>query len=149
MPGRPVWRRCPRWVWCPRCTDKHGAYRYATVKPKPCRVKRLQDIRGELERGVFLALYRSRKQRHRRALAVTILSFKHGLRGLAFTWPFYAVAIAAIYLPGVHWLVFLALILPGVGVSAHIFLKGIREDYRHQVRDVLLEKGYARCLVST
>lgn len=125
------------------------SHRYATVKSKPCSGKRLQDIRGELERGVFLAVCRSREQRRRRALAVTILSLKHGLRGLAFTWPLYAVAIAVMYLPGVHWLVFLTLILPGVGVSAYIFLKGIREDYGSQVRDVLLEKGYARCLMST
>lgn len=97
---------------------------------------------------MFLALYRSREQRHRRAAALFVLCLKHGLRGVLFTWPLYAMAIAALHLPGMPWLVFLALTLPGVGVSANILRKGIKEDYRRHVRDALLEKGYARRLVS-
>ncbi len=115
---------------------------------KPASGRRLQDIRGELERGVFMALYRSREQRHRRALALFILLVKHGLRGVLFTWPLYAVAAAALQSPGIRLLVLLALTLPGLGVSSYILGKGVKDDYGHYVRDVLLEKGYARRLAS-
>ena len=116
------------------------------MKGKSFSTRRLSDIRGELERGVFLALYRSREQRQRRALALIILCLKHGLRGVLFTWPLYAMAIAALTLPGVPWIVLIVLGLPGVGISAYILGKGVKEEYRRHVRDALLDTGYARRL---
>ena len=118
------------------------------MKSKPRRAKRLQDIRGDFERGVFLALYCSREQRQMRAAALLVLCLKHGLRGVLFTWPLYAMAMAALNLPDMPWFVFLALTLPGASVSAHILGKGVKEDYRCYVQDRLLEKGYVRRLAS-
>ncbi len=54
--------------------------------------RRLSDIDNELERAVFLAVYRSRVQQQRRLLARWVLVFKHVLRGL-----FYLFLLALIF----------------------------------------------------
>lgn len=111
------------------------------------RGKRLQDIKGGLQRGVFMALYDSRTQRRRRTLALAILYLKHGLRGLLFTWPLYLMAWAGFYLPGLLTILILALVVPALAVSAIILRRAVREDYARLVRDVLMEDGYPGRLV--
>ncbi|MBL4712351.1 MAG: hypothetical protein JKX75_07635 [Gammaproteobacteria bacterium] len=104
--------------------------------------KRLSDIKNDFERGVFLVLYNSRKQRYHRRMAAIILVFKHVLRGLLFSWPLYLLALAAYSIPdGSVWLVFLMLV-PAMYVSWTILNRGIREDYGNLVEGYLLRSGY-------
>lgn len=70
------------------------------------RSKRLSEIKNDFERGVFLAVYNSRKQRHHRLAAGTALALKHALRGVLFSWPLYLLALAAFAVPGSFMLVF-------------------------------------------
>jgi hypothetical protein len=104
--------------------------------------KRLADIRNDLERGVFLALYQSRTQRIHRAIACTLLGFKHGLRGILFSWPLYLLPLAA-WLLQVTWLpVIAALLLPGLLISGMILRRGVRADYTRLVEGCILQPGY-------
>ncbi len=104
--------------------------------------KRLSDIKSEFERGVFLVVYNSRKQRYHRMLASVILALKHILRGLLFSWPLYLLALAAYSIPQASiWLVLL-LLLPAMYVSWTILSRGIKEDYDNLVDGYLLRSGY-------
>lgn len=104
--------------------------------------KHLSEIKNEFERGVFLVVYNSRKQRYSRVVASVVLVMKHGLRGLLFSWPLYLLALAAYSNPdGSVWVVLL-LLLPAMYVSWGILSKGIREDYEHLVYGYLLRSGY-------
>jgi hypothetical protein len=104
--------------------------------------KRLSDIRNEFERGVFLAVYCSRKQRHQRAIAAVVLMLKHALRGILFSWPLYLLALAAFAVPGSFKLVFVLLLLPALYVSWVILSRGVREDYARLVDGYILREGY-------
>jgi hypothetical protein len=86
-----------------------------TVSPR-----RLSDIRNDFERGVFMALYTSPRQRRYRGIAHLLLVIKHGLRGILFSWPLY--------------------LLPLAGA---ILRRGIREDYARLVDGYILKPGYA------
>ena len=104
--------------------------------------KRLSDIKNDFERGVFLVLYNSPKQRYHRSVAAIILVLKHVLRGLLFSWPLYLLALAAYSIPdGSVWLV-LFMLLPAMYVSWTILNRGIREDYSNLVDGYLLRSGY-------
>ena len=104
--------------------------------------RRLSDIKNDFERGVFSVLYNSPKQRFSRLLAILLLSIKHVLRGLLFSWPLYLLALAAYSMPDSSvWLV-LFLLLPAMYVSWTILSRGIREDYEHLVEGYLLRSGY-------
>ncbi len=104
--------------------------------------KRLSEIKNDFERGVFMVLYNSPKQRYSRGLAVFILMMKHVLRGLLFSWPLYLLALAAYSIPDASvWLV-LFLLLPAMYVSWVILYRGIREDYENLVDGYLLRSGY-------
>jgi hypothetical protein len=104
--------------------------------------KRLADIRNEFERGVFLALYNSRRQRLHRAAARTILGIKHGVRGALFSWPLYLLPLAAWLLQARFLPLILLLLLPGVYVSGVILRRGVREDYARLVEGFILRAGY-------
>ena len=104
--------------------------------------KRLSDIKNDFERGVFLAVYNSRKQRLHRLFAAVILSIKHILRGLLFSWPLYLLALAAYAVPGASAWVFILLLLPAIYVSWIILSKGIREDYENLINGYILRSGY-------
>ena len=104
--------------------------------------KRLTDIRSEFERGVFLALYHSPRQRLHRFLALLILAFKHGLRGILFSWPLYLLPLAAWLLQARYLPLILLLLLPGVYVSGGILRRGVHDDYARLVDGCLLRSGY-------
>lgn len=106
------------------------------------RSKKLSDIKNDFERGVFLVVYNSRKQKLRRLLAAMFLSLKHGLRGLLFSWPLYLLALAATTLPGQASWVFIVLLVPAVMVSWRILSRGIREDYQTMIEGSLLQSGF-------
>ena len=104
--------------------------------------KRLSDIRNELERGVFLSVYSSPKQRMRRAIAHVILGVKHSLRGILFSWPLYLLPLAAwSFKPAFLPLILLLLIL-GVYISWAILVRGVREDYANHVEGFIMRPGY-------
>ena len=104
--------------------------------------KRLSEIKNDFERGVFLVLYNSPKQRYNRGMAAFILVVKHVLRGLLFSWPLYLLALAAYSISDTSvWLVLL-LLLPAMYVSWVILGRGIREDYENMVDGYLLRSGY-------
>jgi hypothetical protein len=104
--------------------------------------KRLSDIKNDFERGVFVVVYNSPKQRYHRGVAAMMLVIKHVLRGLLFSWPLYLLALAAYSIPDASvWLVLL-LLLPAMYVSWVILYRGIREDYENLVDGYLLRSGY-------
>jgi hypothetical protein len=109
--------------------------------------KRLTDIRDEFERGVFLALYNSPRQRLHRALARVILGIKHSLRGILFSWPLYLLPVSAWLLQARYLPLILLLLLPGIYISAAILVRGVREDYNRLVDGYILRRGYAGRLV--
>lgn len=111
------------------------------------RARRLEDLYGELERGIFIAAYESPQQKRRRALAVMVLSVKHALRGLLFSWPAYVLGLAAYTSAAVHAVVYVLLLVPALGLSVVILIRGVRDDYREHVNGLLLQQGFARELV--
>lgn len=105
---------------------------------------RIDDSRSELEHAVFRATYESYRQRLWRFAAGLLLVLKHALRGVAFSWPLYLLALGALLLPESQTLMFAILFVTGVMVSAYILTKGIREEYRKHVRGVILKSGDIR-----
>lgn len=110
-------------------------------------VRRLEDLYSEFERGVFIAAYQSPQQKRRRVLAVMLLSVKHALRGLLFSWPAYVLGLAAYTSAAVHAVAYLLLLIPALGLSVVILVRGVRDDYRERVNGVLLRQGFARGLI--
>ena len=104
--------------------------------------RRLSDIKNDFERGVFEAVYNSRKQRWHRSFALLTLIIKHVVRGLLFSWPLYLLALAAYSIPGASILLVLILLLPAMYVSWVILNRGVREDYENIVQGYLLRSGY-------
>lgn len=109
--------------------------------------RRLEDLYSEFERGVFIATYESSQQKRRRAMAVGVLGMKHALRGLLFSWPAYVLGLAAYHSGAVHAVVYLLLLVPALGLSVVILVRGVRDDYRERVKGLLLQQGFARELV--
>jgi len=109
---------------------------------KPESRKRLEDIRDDFERGVFLSLYDSPRQRLHRRIARLILGLKHGLRGLLFSWPLYLLPLAAWMLNARYLPLILLLLLPGLYISGVILLRGVRSDYAQLVDGFILRAGY-------
>lgn len=104
--------------------------------------RRLSDIRNDFERGVFLAVYNSRKQQNYRMAAGLVLSLKHALRGILFSWPLYLLALAAYAVPGSFVLVFILLLMPAVTVSWVILSRGVKEDYEKLIDGYILRSGF-------
>ena len=104
--------------------------------------KRLSSIRGDFERGVLLAVYNSRRQRLHRVIARLILGFKHGLRGVLFSWPLYLLPLAAWLLQVRYLPLVMLLLLPGVYISVTILQRGVRDDYARLVDGRILRAGY-------
>ncbi len=109
--------------------------------------KKLSDIDSELEKAVFLASYYSKKQKIRRKLAAVILLFKHGLRGLLFSWPLYLLPFSVLAMPEQFKYLFILFLSPGLYVSFIILKKGILEDYSNFVAGHLLNDGYQHMLL--
>lgn len=109
--------------------------------------RRLEDLHSEFEQGIFLAAYNSPLQRRRRLQAVLLLGMKHGLRGLLFSWPAYVLGLAAYTSEAVHAVAYALLLVPALGLSIVILMRGVRDDFRDRVNGLLLEKGYVRGLL--
>jgi hypothetical protein len=104
--------------------------------------KRLAELRSDFERGVFLAVYHSPRQRLHRAIASLLLGLKHALRGLLFSWPLYLLPLAAMLLQATYLPLIVLLLLPGLALSGAILLRGVREDYARFVNGCILQPGY-------
>ena len=104
--------------------------------------RKLSEIKNDFERGVFLSVYNSPKQRYHRFVAAFALAIKHVLRGLLFSWPLYLLAFAAWSVPGASAWFVLILLLPAMYVSWTILNRGIKEDYKNIINGYLLKTGY-------
>lgn len=109
--------------------------------------RHLADIRNDFERGVFMALYTSRRQRLHRGIARLLLGLKHGLRGILFSWPLYLLPLAAWMLQARYLPLIVLLLLPGVVLSFTILRRGVHEDYARLVDGTILRPGYAARLL--
>ena len=89
---------------------------------------------------MFRSVYRSRAQRGLRFTAGLLLTVKHSLRGLLFSWPVYVLAVAGIYSSGWLRVLLWALAVPGIGLSLYILARGIREEYKGRVTGALLTR---------
>ncbi len=104
--------------------------------------RRLSDIKNDFDLVVFLAVYDSPKQKYHRLAAAILLTIKHALRGILFSWPLYLITLAAYAVPGSSKLVFLLLLLPGVYASWVILSRGVKEDYTNRVDGYIFRSGY-------
>jgi hypothetical protein len=101
--------------------------------------RRLDEIDNEFERAVFMAVYRSRRQRMLRMSAVLLITAKHGLRGLLYVWPL--VLLVFISLPGYwNWLR-LGLLVLAVGAWFRYIYGAVRDDYRRFVANCIIRAG--------
>jgi len=103
--------------------------------------KGIAPPKHELAQAVFNSVYASREQRYRRKLAAVLLSAKHTLRGLLFSWPLYLMVFAGFHVDAPVNLFLWALGIPGIGISLSILGRGIREEYRQRVNGQLLERA--------
>ena len=110
-------------------------------------MRRLEDLHSEFEQGIFRAAYDSPLQRRRRGIAGLLLGLKHVLRGLLFSWPAYVLGLAAFYSEAVHAAAYVVLLVPALGLSGFILVRGVRDDYRGSVKGRLLDPGFARGLL--
>ncbi len=108
--------------------------------------RRLGDIDNAFERGVCEALYRSPEQRRQRWLITAALVLKHSLRGLLFSWPLYLIGLASFAMPGKYGWALGVFFIPALWVSGVILVKGIQEEYRRYVKDVVLKPRAFRAI---
>jgi hypothetical protein len=94
-----------------------------------------------LVHAVFQSIYRSRAQRGLRFAAVALLFVRHGLRGFLFSWPLYVLAVAGLYSSGWLRLFCWSLAVPGIALSLHVLLRGLREEYAARVVGRLLARA--------
>jgi Na+/proline symporter len=93
----------------------------------------------EFTRAVFEAVYNSRAQRSLRFFFSALLTLKHVLRGLLFSWPLYLLSAAGFALPGEYAGLLMLLIIPAVMVSGSILLLGLSEEYQERINGRLLK----------
>lgn len=111
--------------------------------------KRLDEIKQEFEREVFLAVYRSRVQRLRRLHAAGMILALHLLRGALIGLPIYLVALALMFSPrvaGRAW--YLLILLPGLAGWLWVLVRGARADYLRAVDRRLLERPFSYRMLS-
>lgn len=101
--------------------------------------QRRAEIGNELVRAVFLANYRSGRQRALRLSAVALIAAKHGIRGLLYVWPLALLLFVEFTGPWV--LLRLLLIVAAIAAWFRFIYGSVRDDYARHVRDRLLEPG--------
>lgn len=99
----------------------------------------MATITSNLESAVFRAVYGSREQRGLRLIALLILSLKHGLRGILFSWPLYFIALVPLLAPVEIGLWVVLFIFPAVLVSGYILFMGVREEYAESIVGKILK----------
>jgi hypothetical protein len=104
-------------------------------------LKRPKHSQHELAQAVFRSVYNSHEQRHRRWLAALLLTAKHTLRGLLFSWPLYLMALGGFYAPLPVNVMLWAIAVPGIGLSLAILARGVRAEYRERVSGRIQKRG--------
>ncbi|MFQ5644533.1 MAG: hypothetical protein ACE5FQ_12675 [Thiogranum sp.] len=102
----------------------------------------LADIENDLERAVFMAQYRSRRQRLIRYTGMLLIVAKHGLRGLLYVWPL--VLLVFVDFPGAWDVIRLILILLASAAWSRFVYGSVRDDYQRFVAGRLLLPGSLR-----
>jgi len=95
-----------------------------------------------LEQAVFMAQYRSPRQRMLRVAGILLITGKHGLRGLLYVWPL--TLLVFVDFPGV-WDAIRLLLMVLAGAAWSRFVYGsVRDDYRRFIDSRLLEPASLR-----
>jgi len=100
-----------------------------------------RNIKTDLAAAVFHSVYTSRTQRQRRLLAGLILTTKHTLRGLLFSWPLYLMALGGFYAPFPVDVLLWAIAVPGIGLSLAILIRGVHAAYSEHVTGKIQRRG--------
>jgi hypothetical protein len=108
----------------------------------------LRENASELEKAVFLAVYRSRRQRLNRAIALIALIVKYIVCGLILVWPIYLLFLLLILSSAsAEYIWYTAFFIPGAIFWLRIYLKSAFKEYRRLVKNHILNKGFIRELI--
>jgi len=105
-------------------------------------LKVLAEIDNDLERAVFMAQYRSSRQRLLRSAAVLILIARHGLRGLLYVWPL--TLLVFVDFPGAWDSIRLLLIVLATAAWSRFVYGSVRDDYQRFIDSRLLAPASLR-----
>ena len=108
----------------------------ASMDYSAAQLRQLTDIDNDLERAVFLAHYRSARQRLLRIAAVLIIVARHGLRGLLYVWPL--TLLVFVDFPGVWDAIRLVLLVLATAAWSRFVYGSVRDDYKRFIGDRLL-----------
>jgi hypothetical protein len=93
----------------------------------------------DLKNAVFHSVYFSREQRRFRLAAIVLLSLRHAVRGIIFSWPLYFIALVPFLMPiDAGWWIVL-FVFPALLVSMVILVKGVKDDYAGSVSGQILK----------
>ena len=102
----------------------------------------LADIENDLERAVFMAQYRSHRQRLIRLAGLLLIIAKHGLRGLLYVWPL--ALLVFVDFPGAWDVIRLILIVLATAAWSRFVYGSVRDDYQRFMAGRLLVPGSLR-----
>ena len=92
-----------------------------------------------LEHAVFLAQYRSPRQRLLRFAGVLLIVGKHGLRGLLYVWPL--TLLVFVDFPGAWDVIRILLLVLAAAAWSRFVYGSVRDDYQRFIGGRLLEPG--------
>jgi hypothetical protein len=98
--------------------------------------RQLTEIDNDLERAVFLAHYRSARQRLLRVAATLIIVARHGLRGLLYVWPL--TLLVFVDFPGIWDAIRLVLLVLASAAWSRFVYGSVRDDYQRFIGGRLL-----------
>lgn len=110
--------------------------------------RQLREDASELEKAVFLAVYRSRQQRIKRVVAMFVLIIKYISCGLILIWPVYLLLLLMILSPAAsEYLWYSVFFIPGAIFWLKIYLKSAFKEYKRLVKNHILSKGFVGGLI--
>lgn len=108
----------------------------------------LREDASALEKAVFLAIYRSRKQQLNRVVAMIVLIIKYISCGSILVWPIYLLFLLLILSPvSAEYIWYTAFFIPGALFWLRIYLKSAFKEYRRLVKGHILNKGFVHELL--
>ena len=96
----------------------------------------IDKLDNELQRAVFMAQYRSSRQRLLRTAGALLIVTKHGLRGLLYVWPL--TLLVFVDLPGIWGAIRPVLLLLAAAAWSRFVFGSVRDDYRRFIGGRLL-----------
>lgn len=110
--------------------------------------KPLREDASALEKAVFLAVYRSRRQRFNRVVAMAALIIKYISCGLILIWPIYLLLLLLLLSPvSSEYIWYTVFFIPGAVFWLRIYLRSAFKEYRSLVKGHILNKGFVRELM--